>query len=223
MIQSPNVLFSFIPPLWSDIPNDRRRQRFSIQIQPSLAAASSLRLKPALFSPFLFLSGLCALIYQICWLREFRLIFGASTAASAAVVAIFIGGLGAGGIIIGRRVDKHPKPLALYAQLEIAIAIAAALSPLFLTLIRWLYLALGGTATLGMAGGTILRLILATIVLGVPTFLMGGTLPAIVRALVNEDDRGRRLVAWLYAVNTLGAVAGSGLATFYLIEQNGTR
>ena len=28
-------------------------------------------------------SGCCALIYQIAWIREFRLIFGASTAASA--------------------------------------------------------------------------------------------------------------------------------------------
>jgi len=35
----------------------------------------------------LFGSGFCALVYQICWLREFRLVFGASTAAS--VLAIF--------------------------------------------------------------------------------------------------------------------------------------
>ena len=76
------------------------------------------------------MSGLCALVYQIGWMREFRLIFGASTAASAAVVAIFIGGLGAGGIIIGRRVDKHPRPLMLYGWLEICIAAGAALSPL---------------------------------------------------------------------------------------------
>src|SRR4029450_1366459 len=38
----------------------------------------------------LFVSGLCALVYQVAWLREFRLIFGASTAASAAVLAIFM-------------------------------------------------------------------------------------------------------------------------------------
>src|SRR5437899_2775663 len=37
----------------------------------------------------LFGSGACALIYQTVWLREFRLIFGASTAASAAVLATF--------------------------------------------------------------------------------------------------------------------------------------
>ena len=59
----------------------------------------------------LFGSGFCALVYQTGWLREFRLIFGASTAASAAVLAIFIGGLGAGSLLLGPRADRHPRPL----------------------------------------------------------------------------------------------------------------
>jgi spermidine synthase len=70
----------------------------------------------------LFGSGFCALIYEVAWLRELRLIFGASTAASAAVLAIFIGGLGAGGLLAGRRADAHPRPLLLYARLEAAAA-----------------------------------------------------------------------------------------------------
>ncbi|HEV8290365.1 MAG TPA: hypothetical protein VGP94_00510, partial [Tepidisphaeraceae bacterium] len=139
---------------------------------------------------FLFLSGFCALIYQIGWTREFRLIFGASTAASAAVIAIFIGGLGIGGIIIGKRVDRSQRPLTLYGWMEMAIAIGAAISPLLLQLIRWIYLSAGGTTTMGMLGGTVVRLVLATLVLGIPTFLMGGTLPAAVRAITGDDDRG---------------------------------
>src|SRR5207302_1738141 len=83
------------------------------------------------------------------WLREFRLIFGASTAASAAVLAIFIGGLGTGGIILGRRADRHPRPIAMYATLELGIALSAAASPLLLTAVRAAYVALGGTHHLG--------------------------------------------------------------------------
>src|SRR5688500_5337835 len=97
----------------------------------------------------LFVSGLCALVYQVAWLREFRLIFGASTAASAAVLGIFIGGLGAGGLLLGSRADRHPRPLLFYAQLETIVAISAAATPFLLDLARAIYLASGGSPTLG--------------------------------------------------------------------------
>ena len=39
----------------------------------------------------LFGSGLCALVYQVVWMRELRLVFGISTAANAAVTGHFHG------------------------------------------------------------------------------------------------------------------------------------
>lgn len=171
----------------------------------------------------LFGSGFCALVYQIAWLREFRLIFGASTAASAAVLAIFAGGLGAGGLLFGPRADRHPRPLALYARLESLIAISAALTPGLLWVVRQAYVALGGTLALGVVGGSVLRLVLAALVLAVPTWLMGGTLPAAARAAASESERRRSSVALLYGVNTLGAVAGAFAATFLMLEVFGTR
>ncbi|MDB6147392.1 MAG: hypothetical protein JWO45_1056 [Spartobacteria bacterium] len=169
----------------------------------------------------LFGSGFCALIYQTTWLREFRLIFGASTAASAAVLGVFMAGLGFGGIILGRRSETQTRPLAFYAHLELLIAISAAMSPVFIWASRHLYIALGGTEALGMTLGTIVRLILACLILGLPTFLMGGTLPAVARAVVTRDDVSRRSLGVLYGVNTLGAVTGAIAGTFYLFENFG--
>src|SRR5262245_29113713 len=110
-------------------------------------------------------SGFCALVYQIGWLREFRLIFGASTAASAAVLAIFIGGLGVGSLLLGPRADRHPRPLLFYSNLEATIAICAAASPLLLQLVRAAYLATGGSARLGLPVATAFRLALSALVL----------------------------------------------------------
>ena len=174
-------------------------------------------------APLLFCSGLCALVYQTAWLREFRLLFGASTAASAAVLAIFIGGLGAGGLLLGRRADRHPSPLLLYALLEGAVALLAALTPFLLTLVRMLYVAFGGSVAMGLGGATVVRLLLAAVVLLPVTLLMGGTLPAAIRAAATEDDRARRSVGLLYGVNTLGALTGCLLSTFLLLETLGTR
>jgi spermidine synthase len=168
-------------------------------------------------------SGLCALIYQVAWERELRLVFGASTAASAAVVAVFIGGLGLGSLWLGRRAERHARPLLLYARLEAGIALGAAVSPGLLALVRWVYVHAGGTAVLGGTLGTVVRLALAALVLAVPTVLMGGTLPALARATQSDEDRSRRVVAVLYGVNTLGAVTGALLATFVLLEALGTR
>src|SRR6266849_9342531 len=87
-------------------------------------------------APLLFGSGLCALVYQVVWLREFRLVFGASTAASAAVLAIFIGGLGAGALLLGPRADRRRAPLLFYARLETLVALSAAATPALLALVR---------------------------------------------------------------------------------------
>lgn len=170
----------------------------------------------------LFVSGLCAVGYQTAWLRLLRLIFGASTAASAAVLAIFMGGLGIGGLLFGRRADATSNPLRLYARLEIAVALLAAASPTLVEMARAVYIAAGGTLQLGDFAGTLLRLGLAALVLGPATVLMGGTLPAAVRAAEDALDSGRRSLGFLYGANTLGAVTGALAITFLAIEILGT-
>jgi spermidine synthase len=168
-------------------------------------------------------SGLCALVYQVVWLRELRLVFGASTPASAAVLAIFMGGLGLGGWLLGRRAQASPSPLWLYGNLEAGVALSAAVTPFTIGWVAAVYHGLGGSAALGGVGGALVRILLATLVLGVPTFLMGGTLPAIVRAATPDDDRARRSLGLLYGMNTVGAVMGVTLTTFLLLEMFGQR
>jgi len=166
---------------------------------------------------------MCALIYEIAWFREFRLVFGASTSANAAVLAVFVGGLGVGGLVLGKFADRSPRPILLYAKLEIIAAVLAAMTPAFLWLTRRAYIAVGGSAAVGPFGATALRLILTMVVLFAPTFVMGGTLPAAVRGIETEGDARRRGVGLLYGCNTLGAVFGCLVANFVLLEAVGTR
>src|SRR6266852_159378 len=171
----------------------------------------------------LFGSGLSALVYEVAWFREFRLVFGASTAANAAVLAVFIGGLGAGGAFLGRRAYRSEAPLLWYAKLETLVAASAAVTPALLWIARRAYIALGGSTALASAGALVARLVLTVVVLGVPTFLMGGTLPAAVRSVETPADPARRGVGLLYGANTLGAVVGCVAANFVLLETFGTR
>jgi predicted membrane-bound spermidine synthase len=185
--------------------------------------SSISRSRGELVGLLLLLSGFCSLAYEVLWFRYLRLVFGASTPATAVVTAIFMAGLGFGGLWWGRRADRHPNPLALYARLELGIALAALASPWLVDLVRQVYGTLGGTPRLGMLGGTLVRVALSTLVLGLPTFLMGGTLPAAIRACDRAGDSGRRTVGALYAANTLGAVGGVLVPTLWSLEALGLR
>lgn len=182
-----------------------------------------MRASTRVVAGFLFCSGLSALVYQTAWQRSLRLVFGASTAASAAVLAVFLGGLGVGGVVLGRRAERSLRPLSLYGNLEVGVSLMAAVSPFMLAALGRVYLALGGSEVLGGAGATALRLLVTVVALGPAVFLMGGTLPAAARAVEGEADAGRSRLAVLYGANTLGAVAGSVLGTFVLFELFGTR
>ncbi len=191
--------------------------------RPRLGAGDLHGATVASVAALLFLSGLCALVYQVAWIREFRLVFGASTAASSAVVAVFMGGLGIGNAVLGRRVDRVANPLRMYAQLELSVAVTVALGPLLIGLFHGLYVASGGQLAIGVWPATALRLGISALVLGPSTFLMGGTLPAAIRAATRGDDRQRRVAGLLYGVNTLGAVAGAIVSTYFALEFFGTR
>ena len=181
--------------------------------------------RPALRGPavLVFISGFAGLVLQVAWFREFALVFGATTAASAAVLAIFMGGLGIGNAVLGPRADHHPHPLQLFAQLLLLVALTAALSGYLIDASRAFYIYLGGQSVLGLTGATLVRLLLASLVLALPTIFMGGTLPAVVKAVTTDDDRHRRYAAVLYGVNTLGAVIGAMAATFMFLATLGTR
>ena len=171
----------------------------------------------------MFGSGLAALVYQTAWQRSFRLVFGASTAASAAVLGVFLAGLGLGGLWLGRRAERSERPLMFYGNLELIAAVIAAASPFLIELSSKAYFALGGASRLGVGGATVVRVLIVAVCIGPAVVAMGGTLPAAAREVETETDAARGRVALLYGINTIGAVCGALFGTFLLFELFGTR
>ena len=194
---------------------------------PASSVASRLAAQDVASTSFVavlaFMSGCAALVFQVAWMRELRLVFGATTASVAAVLAIFMAGIGIGSAVLGKRADRAANPLRMYGALEIAIALCVAISPWLIDLARNFYFSLGGQESLGLSMATVVRLALAAAVMAVPTFLMGGTLPAAVRSVTLPTDEHRRALGILYGSNTLGAVFGAAVTTFFTLEALGTR
>ena len=184
-----------------------------------------MRSRPVLgYSLLFFLSGATGLVYELLWVRLLYQSFGSTIQSVTTVVAAYMGGLGLGAWLLGRRADRHPHPAALYGRLEILIGLFGLVSPLVLGLAQQAYVAIARGFPPGSGASVAVRFGLAGFVLLAPTTLMGGTLPVLTRAFTAADrSRLRASLGRLYGINTLGAVLGTALAGFILIEHVGIR
>src|SRR5438034_10015795 len=175
------------------------------------------------YSLLFFLSGATGLVYELLWVRVLYQTFGSTIQSVTTVVAAYMGGLGLGAWLLGRRADRHERPAALYGRLEIAIGVFGLASPLVLALTHRIYVGTAAARALDGAASLALRFALAGVVLLIPTTLMGGTLPVLTRAFTADRAELQHSLGLLYGLNTLGAVVGTALAGFFLIEYVGVR
>src|SRR5215472_891507 len=164
-----------------------------------------------------FLSGAAGLIYQVAWTRALGLVFGHTVYAIATVLAAFMGGLAAGSAYLGSWGQRSDRPVVVYGWIEILTGISGALSLAGVTGVHYLYVAayhiVAGSTPLLVA----LRLVASVLVLFVPTFLMGGTLPILAGGLSRgSTELGSRL-GRLYWMNTADAISGALAAGFLLL------
>src|SRR4051794_9060850 len=170
------------------------------------------RLLPALLLLFVG-SGCAALIYEVVWLQLLQLVIGSTAVSLGVLLGTFMGGLGAGSLLLPRLASARRHPLRVYALLELGIG-AIGLAVLWgMPHVEQSYVRYAGHGPPGL----LLRGLVVAVCLLPPTLLMGATLPAIARRV----EAGPGGVSWLgffYSGNIAGAVFGCLLAGFYLLR-----
>jgi spermidine synthase len=170
-----------------------------------------------------FASGASALIYQVVWLRMLSRTTGVTMYATAIVVAAFMAGLSVGSLLVGRFIDGRSDPLKIYAVLELLVAGTVLLIPHIFSasvpLFSYIYQASGENVTFTAIGTGLVSML--TLLL--PTALMGATLPVLTAYQVRKNVLFGKSLSLLYGINTLGAVVGIGLGTFFVIGIFGER
>lgn len=166
-------------------------------------------------------SGATGLVYEVTWFRNLSLIFGASFEATSIVLAAFMAGMSLGGFSFGRWAEHFEHPLRVYGLLELGVGLFALVLPSLLSAVDAFYVGLATGDGEAGPGILALRSLLAFLVLAVPTFFMGATLPVVTRLLVREDAEFGTRLSWLYGSNTFGAVVGTLTAGFVLIPALG--
>lgn len=159
-------------------------------------------------------SGCSALIYEIVWFQLLQFAIGSSAVSMAVLLGTFMGGMCLGSLLFGRFVSPKRHPLRIYACLELGVGILGLLISSGMPRFDSFYGALAHVGGSGLA----MRAVICVICLLPPTLLMGATLPAIAR-WVENTPRGASWLGFFYGGNTVGAVAGSLLAGFYLLRE----
>jgi spermidine synthase len=164
------------------------------------------------------LSGASGLIYEVVWSRQLVLVFGNTTQAVSAILTGYFGGLAIGAVIGGRLADRVRSALRLYGILELALVGVVLVTPLLFRGMHEIYRGWYDALESQPTTLALIRYLLALIALAPATVLMGATLPSLSRHLTRSAAEFGGSFGRLYAVNTVGAVAGTLLAGLVLIE-----
>ncbi len=188
----------------------------------SPAAPASSRARLALVA--IGISGFLALGYEVVWTRVLLYVLSASIHAFSIMLTTFLGGLAIGSLVLAKRVDRMRAPYRFFGFLEVGVGVAALGTVVLLsryTEVHDSLLVLFQVRTWNALA--LVKFVEATLVILVPTLLMGMTFPVVSRLYARDMTRVGGKIGHMVAVNTLGGVIGSFGAGFFLIPHLGTQ
>lgn len=176
-------------------------------------------MRNGLFYVLMFLSGFAGLGYEMVWVRSLSTGLGHEIVSVLAVMAAFFVGTAGGAWLLDRPVRESRNPRRWYAALETAIALWAVALSFLMPKTAPL-----GAALMGVQPSPLLQwsvtFFLPLILLLPATMAMGATLPAM-DCIAARLRPGGQVVGGLYGANTLGAVAGTLAAAFWIVPAVG--
>ena len=182
-------------------------------------------------------SGFVALSYEVIWSRVLSLIIGSSVYAFSIMLATFLTGLAVGSTVAARVADRIKRPVLTFGIIELGVGLAALggawlFDELPYAFLR-LYKILAGS---NIAVLLVARFAVSSLVMIAPTLLLGALFPLVVRIMRGHTGESAtpdqtleeggyktpgagtsRTVGNVYAINTVGAIAGAFASGFLLI------
>lgn len=154
-----------------------------------------------------FISGFSALIYQVCWQRVLFTGFGVDLTSITVIISIFMLGLGVGAFFGGRIADRYPQKLiSVFCAIELLVGLFGFIS----------YQAINAIQQLLIAENLLIMTLGVFVLLIIPTFMMGSTLPLLTTFFNRYIGNIGESIGSLYFFNTLGASLGA-LATGFIL------
>jgi spermidine synthase len=179
------------------------------------------------------LTGMAALAFEVIWARMLSYILHNDIYAYYLMLSTMLFGIGAGSLIYSRWLDRIRNRWLLLASMEILLPVSVlacylACSALYLrddsllinTAMRELFSSMGAGEFVSQI---LVRLTYTILTMLIPALLLGALLPAACGFYVSDRGNIGGQTGELYALNTLGAIAGSLLAGFLFVPMLGVQ
>ena len=166
-----------------------------------------------------FISGMVTLGLEVIWIRLLRITLGSTTYTFTFVITTFVMGIGLGGLLAGRTPEDAPVSRRLAISQAILLCLLALQflllphTPALSQLLR--------AGSFDWSAAMVSSALICVVALLPATFVVGYMFPLLGRLYMRRGHRGRQ-IGILYAVNTVGAVAGSLLTTLAFIPGLGS-
>lgn len=165
-----------------------------------------------------FVSGAVLMALEIAGSRVLAPVYGSSVFVWGSLIGIFLGAMSGGYWLGGWLSHRLPRPLLLHTLLASAGGFILLLPLWAAPLCRALAGGADGWIDLGPRLGPLTA---ALVLFALPSLLMGVTSPFAVRLLAVDLERVGALAGRLYAIGTLGSIAGTLFTAFWLIPSFG--
>jgi len=164
----------------------------------------------------IFFSGAIALTFQVVWQKYLSFLVGSEARSISLVVAVFLLGLAAGyrfwGNVTERSLSRRTI-LKLVGYIELGIAGYAIIFASLFAVVR--------NMSYAAPDWLVVDLAMTALLLFIPTFLMGASIPLLTAAIPHHVDEVNYCHSRVYGINTLGACVGAMVGGFYMLPTFG--
>jgi len=167
-----------------------------------------------------FVSSMGMMIVELVASRLIAKYFGDSLFTWAGIIGVILGGTSLGNFIGGRTADRHRPERAVPVLLLISSVLVFSILLVDLLLGR----IVGEVGSIEVTAGYIFRSVLVIAVLFfLPSTALGTISPVMAKYAIESDEHVGNTVGGIYAVSSIGSIAGTFLAGFLLIPLFGIR
>jgi len=168
------------------------------------------------------ISGAISMIYEVAWTRALALIMGSSTYAFSAMLVAFLLGIAGGSALFSWMWSRRDITPATFAGIQIGVAASTAAVVVLFERVPELFV-LGLAWSLAPPFVQVLQLAVSVACLLPAALFIGATFPCAVAVAGRGAASVGRDVGRVFAVNTLGAIAGALVGGLVLVPAFGVQ